>query len=32
MDMHRVENGRIIESWHVEDIGGKLGQLGLPPA
>ena len=32
MDMHRTADGRIVESWHVEDIAGMLGQLGLLPA
>ena len=29
MDMYRIANGRIVETWHVEDIAGMLGQLGL---
>jgi predicted ester cyclase len=31
MDMHRVVNGRIVETWHLEDVAGMLGQLGLLP-
>jgi steroid delta-isomerase-like uncharacterized protein len=31
MDMHRIVNGQIVESWHVEDIAGMLRQLGLMP-
>ena len=31
MDMFRVANGVIVEAWHVEDIAGMLGQLGLLP-
>jgi predicted ester cyclase len=29
MDMYRIVNGQIAEVWHVEDIVGMLGQLGL---
>lgn len=29
MDMYRIKDGRIVETWHVEDIAGMLGQLGL---
>jgi steroid delta-isomerase-like uncharacterized protein len=29
MDMYRVAGGRIVETWHVEDIAGMLRQLGL---
>lgn len=29
LDVHRFENGRIIESWHSEDIYGMLAQLGI---
>jgi hypothetical protein len=25
----RIEDGRIVETWNVEDIAGMLGQLGL---
>lgn len=32
MDMHRVVNGQIIETWHLEDIAGMLRQLGLMPS
>jgi predicted SnoaL-like aldol condensation-catalyzing enzyme len=28
MDMHRVEGGKIVESWHVEDYAGMPAQLG----
>jgi predicted ester cyclase len=31
MDMHRVVNGQVVETWHLEDITGMLGQLGLLP-
>src|SRR5262245_23874619 len=31
MDMHRIANGKITDSWHVEDIAGMLRQLGLTP-
>jgi predicted ester cyclase len=31
MDMYRIANGQIAEVWHVEDIVGMLGQLGLMP-
>ena len=27
-DTHRVADGRIVESWHVEDLAGLLQQLG----
>jgi hypothetical protein len=29
MDMYRFAHGRIVETWHVEDVAGMLGQLGL---
>src|SRR5262245_6674523 len=29
MDRYRIENGRITDSWHVEDIAGMLRQLGV---
>ena len=29
-DMYRVEGGRVVESWHVEDLLSALGQLGVP--
>jgi steroid delta-isomerase-like uncharacterized protein len=29
MDMYRIANGQVTEVWHVEDIAGMLGQLGL---
>jgi steroid delta-isomerase-like uncharacterized protein len=28
IDVYRFENGRITESWHLEDIAGMLRQLG----
>jgi len=31
MDMYRIANGRITDSWHVEDIAGMLRQLGAMP-
>lgn len=27
-DIHRVADGRIVQSWHLEDFFGLLGQLG----
>jgi steroid delta-isomerase-like uncharacterized protein len=27
-DIHRVLDGRIVQSWHLEDFFGLLGQLG----
>jgi len=33
IDIHRVEGGRIVETYHVEDLLGVLIQVGgLPPA
>ena len=32
MDEHRVAPGKIVESWHVEDLLGLMGQLGALPA
>jgi steroid delta-isomerase-like uncharacterized protein len=29
MDLFRIVNGRIVETWHVEDVTGMLAQLGL---
>jgi predicted ester cyclase len=29
MDMYRINGGKIVEAWHVEDIAGMLQQLGL---
>jgi steroid delta-isomerase-like uncharacterized protein len=29
LDLYRVADGRIVETWHVEDIAGMLRQLGL---
>ena len=31
IDMYRVEDGKITEMWHVEDIAGMLQQLGVLP-
>jgi hypothetical protein len=31
MDMHRIQGGQIVESWHIEDIAGMLQQLGVTP-
>ena len=31
MDIYRIVDGRVVESWHVEDIAGMLKQLGLFP-
>ncbi|MCA1220274.1 ester cyclase [Streptomyces sp. 8L] len=28
-DFHRVVDGRIVQSWHLEDYFGLAGQLGL---
>ena len=30
MDMYRIGNGQILETWHVEDLAGMMRQLGLP--
>jgi predicted ester cyclase len=27
MDIHRIKDGRIVETWHVEDLGGMQRQL-----
>jgi predicted ester cyclase len=32
IDVHRVENNEIVESWHVEDFTTLLGQIGGLPA
>jgi steroid delta-isomerase-like uncharacterized protein len=32
MDMYRIADGLIVETWHVEDIFGMFGQLGLMKA
>ena len=29
MDLYRIVNGRIVETWHVEDVAGMLAQLDL---
>ena len=31
MDMYRIQNGKIVEAWHIEDVAGMLQQLGLMP-
>jgi predicted ester cyclase len=31
MDMHRIQGGQVVESWHIEDIAGMLQQLGVTP-
>ena len=31
IDIHRVTDGQIVESWHLEDIAGMLQQLGVTP-
>jgi predicted ester cyclase len=31
MDIYRIVNDRIIETWHLEDIAGIMQQLGLMP-
>lgn len=28
MDIHRIRDGQIVETWHVEDILGLMRQLG----
>jgi steroid delta-isomerase-like uncharacterized protein len=30
MDVHRVRDGRIVTTWHLEDFAGLLAQLGAP--
>lgn len=30
IDIHRVENDRIVESWHIEDFFGLMQQLTAP--
>ena len=29
IDIHRIANGRIVETWHVEDWLSVFGQLGV---
>lgn len=29
IDIHRVVDGKVTESWHLEDIAGMLQQLGV---
>jgi len=31
MDFHRIVDGKIAETWHIEDILGLLRQLGVTP-
>ncbi len=31
-DAYRIENGKIVELWHVEDILGIMQQIGAMPA
>jgi steroid delta-isomerase-like uncharacterized protein len=31
MDMYRMQNDKIVEAWHIEDVAGMLQQLGLMP-
>jgi steroid delta-isomerase-like uncharacterized protein len=31
-DTYRVQNGKIVEAWHVEDIAGIMQQIGAAPA
>ena len=31
IDFYRVEDGRIVESWHVEDMLGLMMQMGVSP-
>ncbi|HKE75860.1 MAG TPA: ester cyclase [Acidimicrobiales bacterium] len=31
VDIFRVEGGKVVEAWHVEDMAGLLAQLGLLP-
>jgi steroid delta-isomerase-like uncharacterized protein len=30
MDVHRVRDGKIITTWHLEDFAGLMGQLTAP--
>jgi predicted ester cyclase len=32
LDIHRVQGGRVVESWHVEDLLGALQQIATNPA
>ncbi len=32
IDIYRVEDGKLVEHWHVVDMYGQLVQLGLLPA
>jgi steroid delta-isomerase-like uncharacterized protein len=31
MDMYRISDGKVVETWHVENIVAMLAQLGLMP-
>ena len=31
IDIYRIAGGKIVETWHVEDIAGMLRQLGIIP-
>lgn len=31
-DIHRVVDGHIVESWHLEDNAAVLAQIGAPPS
>jgi hypothetical protein len=30
-EIFRVDNGKFVEVWHQEDVGGMLSALGLDP-
>jgi predicted ester cyclase len=32
MDLYRIADRRVVEIWHLEDVVGMLGQLGLLPS
>jgi hypothetical protein len=32
MNMLKIAEGKIAETWHVEDIAGLLAQIGAEPA
>ena len=32
LDIYRVREGRIAESWHCEDVAGVMRQAGAPPS
>jgi predicted ester cyclase len=31
INIERVRDGRIVETWHVEDIAGLMAQVGASP-